>query len=99
MNRRLHERQLMDSKVMLRRGEERIPCRINDISEGGVCILVGKTQFGEDVPACGSEMQFEFVSDEAENNVVPIYTCTIMHVQEDGDNYKIGVAVSEEVSG
>ena len=72
-----------------------------NLSENGACFLI-KKELVPDIAdwVKGTQLTFEFRSDtdrDADDGIVPVYTCTVMHVGEDGDNYKVGVNVSEDV--
>ena len=101
MNRRVYERKDIESNVVILRSSGDIHCKSINLSESGACFLIEKSAV-PDISEWkhGMELKFEFVSDRDQNDedgIVPVYTCFVMHVDDEGDNYRVGVNVSEDV--
>lgn len=102
MERRLYERKEIESDVVIIRESGDIHCKSLNLSGSGACFLIKKELVPDiDEWTHNTELKFKFQSDadhDAQEGLVPIYTCYVMHTDEVGDDYKIGVQVSEDVS-
>ncbi len=99
MNRRTFERTDITSDVVLEHNSEKIPCQSINLSGNGACFLIDKSYI-KDISEWkhGMELKFEFKTEEDEKSgIIPHYTCTIMHIEEVDDKYKIGASVAEDV--
>ena len=101
MNRRLYERTNIESNVVIIRSTGNIHCKSINLSEGGACFMIDKG-LAPDISDWkrGMELKFEFESDRNKDEgdgIVPVYTCFVMHVDDEGDSYRVGVDVSEDV--
>ncbi len=99
MNRRLYERTDVSSEVEIEFDSKKVPGQMLNISGNGVCFLIDKS-YVKDISDWekGLKVKFEFKVDNDEGDeIIPHYTCTIMHIEEMDDKYKVGASVAEEV--
>lgn len=105
-DRRIFERQSVLEPVILMHWNFSVPCKIINISEGGVCFYIKKSEMKEhpelsELPY-GAPLTFILQSDEKKAKkdsefTIVRYTCFAMDIQESKKHIKIGAATSSEI--